>query len=97
MPVNVSSGSVQLHPKQDKPMSTVRDPRVDPRPRDVLKRGKRMRTIVPVIPLGRTGQERNWVAFKVPSRPNVVTQERPDIFAEWARSATLVTCAEEGA
>lgn len=67
-----------------------RDPRVDPRARDVLRRNSRTRFILDHIP-------DDWVVFETPTgrRQGYITQERPDVFRIWAATATVVRQAQD--
>jgi hypothetical protein len=71
--------------------SEKRDPRVDPRGEDVLRKGRRKRII-----LGRPMLRGSWVTFQTPTdiRCGTVTAERLDAFQSWAKDAEVLHAAE---
>ena len=73
-------------------MTEPRDPRTDPRPGDVLRKGRYLRTICQVMPLGPNKTEMDWIAFQSPTdiRRCHVQQYRPGLFAEWAKDAEVL-------
>jgi hypothetical protein len=75
------------------PADPVRDPRVDPRGEDVLRKGRRIRIV-----LGRPQLRGPWVTFQTPTdiRRGFVSAERLDIFQDWAKGADVAETSQQG-
>jgi hypothetical protein len=80
-------------PPSGGPATPVRDPRVDPRGEDVLRKGRRIRIV-----LGRPQLRGPWVTFQTPTdiRRGFVSAERLDAFQDWAKDAEVAETSEQG-
>jgi hypothetical protein len=70
-------------------MPEPRNPKLDPRPGDVLKKGARQRTVLDVGDFFRPGQ--TGVFFKTPSqRPTEGSWEVLEYWQRWAKNAEVL-------
>jgi hypothetical protein len=69
-----------------------RDPKLDPRAGDVLRKGKRTKAVI-----GRDEWRGPWVNYQTPTgeRNGLMTAERLEWWHKWARTAEVVRAEEE--
>lgn len=69
-----------------------RDPRVDPRSGDKLRKGKRERVVLMVYPVAPRRIDGPWVVYQGPTdrKNQVIKFVRPDLWQSWAESAEVI-------